>query len=60
MEKLNVKLIYEKQSPDTISNKGLKQIAKYRKAKAQDCSDYLDIFDHRNIAKNLFWYQKIY
>jgi hypothetical protein len=56
---IEIKLIYEKQSPDMIKIKGLEQIAKYRDAKAPDCPAYLVIFDRRDSAKNLSWEQRI-
>jgi hypothetical protein len=56
---IEIKLIYEKQSPDTIKNKGLEQIAKYRDIKAPDCPAYLVIFDRRDSAKSLPWEQRI-
>jgi len=57
---IEIKLIYEKQSPDTIKNKGLEQIAKYRETKSPDCPAYLVIFDRRDSAKNLSWDERIY
>jgi len=57
---IEIKLIYEKQSPDTIRSKGLEQIAKYRDIKAPDCPAYLVIFDRRDSVKNLSWDERIY
>jgi len=57
---IEIKLIYEKQSPDTIKSKGLEQTAKYRDIKAPDCPAYLLIFDRRDSAKNLSWDERIY
>jgi hypothetical protein len=57
---IEIKLIYEKQSPDTIKRKGLEQIAKYRDIKAPDCPAYLVIFDRRESSKSLSWDEKIY
>ena len=56
---IEIKLIYERQSPDTIKIKGLEQTAKYRDTKAPDCPAYLVIFDRRDSAKNLSWEQRI-
>jgi hypothetical protein len=56
---IEIKLIYEKQLPDTVKIKGLEQIAKYRDIKAPDCPAYLVIFDRRDSAKSLSWEQRI-
>ena len=57
---IEIKLIYEKQSPETIRAKGLEQIAKYRDTKAPGVPAYLVIFDRREDAKNRPWDEKIY
>jgi len=57
---IEIKLIYEKQSPDTIKKKGLEQTVKYRDAKAPECPAYLVIFDRRDTAKDRPWDEKIY
>jgi len=57
---IEIKLIYEKQSPDTVMKKGLEQTAKYREAKAPECPAYLVIFDRRETAKDRPWDEKIY
>jgi len=57
---IEIKLIYEKQSPDTVMKKGLEQTAKYRDAKAPECPAYLVIFDRRETAKEKPWDEKIY
>jgi len=57
---IEIKLVYEKQSPDTVKSKGLEQIAKYRETKVPDCPAYLVIFDRRDTAKNLSWDERIY
>jgi hypothetical protein len=56
---IEIKLIYEKQSPETVKIKGLEQIAKYRDTKAPDCPAYLVIFDRRDSVKSLSWEQRI-
>jgi hypothetical protein len=56
---IEIKLICDKQSPDTIRIKGLEQTAKYRDTKAPDCPAYLVIFDRREAAKSLSWDEKI-
>jgi hypothetical protein len=57
---IEIKLIYEKQSPDTVRIKGLEQTAKYRDTKAPECPAYLVLFDRREIAKDRPWDEKIY
>jgi len=57
---IEIKLINENQSPDTIKKKGLEQTAKYRDSKTSDCPAYLVIFDRRDSAKSLPWDEKIY
>jgi hypothetical protein len=57
---IEIKLIYEKQSPDMVKIKGLEQNAKYRDTKAPDCPAYLVIFDRRDTAKDIPWDEKIY
>ena len=57
---IEIKLIYEKQSPDTVMKKGLEQTAKYREAKAPECPAYLVIFDRRETAKDRPWDERIY
>jgi hypothetical protein len=57
---IEIKLIYGKQSPDTIKKKGLEQTAKYRDAKAPGCPAYLVIFDRRTEVKEKHWDERIY
>jgi len=57
---IEIKLIYEKQTPDTVKNKGLEQTTKYRDTKAPDCPAYLVIFDRRDTSKALPWDERIY
>jgi hypothetical protein len=57
---IEIKLIYEKQSPDTIKTKGLEQTAKYRDTKAPDCPAYLVIFDCCPETKGKPWDERIY
>jgi hypothetical protein len=56
---IEIKLVYEKQSPDTIKIKGLEQTAKYRSAKAPDCPAYLVIFDRRMETKAKPWEERL-
>jgi hypothetical protein len=56
---IEIKLIHDKQSPDTIKNKGIEQTAKYRDTKSPGSPAYLVIFDRRNIAKSLSWDERI-
>ena len=57
---IEIKLILEKQSPETIKTKGLNQITKYRDTKAPGASSYLVLFDRREASKSLSWDEKIY
>jgi hypothetical protein len=57
---IEIKLIYGKQSPDTVKKKGLEQTAKYRDAKAPACPAYLVIFDRRDEVKDKPWDERIY
>jgi len=57
---IEIKLIYEKQSPDTVKIRGLEQTAKYRDIKAPDCPAYLVIFDRRSQVKEKPWDEKVY
>ncbi|MDR0472813.1 MAG: PD-(D/E)XK nuclease domain-containing protein [Treponema sp.] len=57
---IEIKLIYEKQSPDTIKMKGLEQTAKYRNTKAPDCPAYLVIFDRRMETKAKPWEERLF
>jgi hypothetical protein len=56
---IEIKLIYEKQSPETIRSKGLEQTAKYRNIKAPDCPAYLVIFDRRAETKEKQWEERL-
>jgi hypothetical protein len=56
---IEIKLIYEKQSPDTVKIKGLEQTAKYRNIKAPDCPAYLVIFDRRPETKQTPWERRL-
>jgi hypothetical protein len=56
---IEVKLIHEKQSPETITTKGLEQTAKYRDTKAPDAPAYLVIFDRRATAKTKTWDERL-
>jgi len=56
---IEIKLIYEKQSPDSIKTKGLEQTAKYRDTKAPDSDAYLVIFDRRPETKQKPWDERI-
>ena len=56
---IEIKLVYEKQSPDTIKAKGLEQTAKYRDAVAPDADAYLVIFDRRAATKEKPWEERL-
>jgi type II secretory pathway predicted ATPase ExeA len=56
---IEIKLIHDKKSPETIKTKGLEQTKKYRDTKAPNASAYLVIFDRRDAAKDLSWDERI-
>jgi hypothetical protein len=56
---IEIKLVHEKQSPDTVRTKGLEQTAKYRNSKAPDASAYLIIFDRRIKTKEKPWEERL-
>ena len=56
---IEVKLIHDYDSPDTIREEGLSQIARYRDTIDPSAPSYLAIFDRREQSKTLLWEQKI-
>ncbi|GHU16213.1 hypothetical protein FACS1894163_05130 [Spirochaetia bacterium] len=56
---IEIKLIHEKQSPDTIRSKGIQQTAAYRNTKAPSSPAYLVIFDRRSVAKQKNWDERL-
>jgi hypothetical protein len=56
---IEIKLVHEKQSFDTVCAKGLEQTAKYRNTKAPDASAYLVIFDRREKTKEKPWEERL-
>jgi hypothetical protein len=56
---IEIKLIYEKQSPDTIKTRGLEQTAKYRDKISANAPAYLVIFDRRPETKEKSWDQRL-
>jgi len=56
---LEVKLIHEKQSPDTIKSRGLDQTTQYRDKIAPDSPAYLVIFDRRSETKKKPWEERL-
>jgi hypothetical protein len=56
---IEIKLIHEKQSPETVKAKGLEQIAKYRDIKAPSAPAYLVIFDRRLETKEKPWEERL-
>jgi DNA-binding sugar fermentation-stimulating protein len=56
---IEIKLIYEKQSPDTIKTRGLEQIVKYRDRINANAPAYLVIFDRRIETKEKSWEQRL-
>jgi hypothetical protein len=56
---IEIKLIYEKQQPDSIKTRGLEQTARYRDTIAPNASAYLVIFDRRPETKEKPWEQRL-
>jgi hypothetical protein len=56
---IEIKLVYEKQSFDTIKAKGLEQTAKYRDTMAPNAPAYLVIFDRRTETKEKSWEERL-
>jgi hypothetical protein len=56
---IEIKLVHEKQSFDTVRVKGLEQTAKYCNAKAPDASAWLVIFDRRTKTKEKPWEERL-
>jgi hypothetical protein len=56
---IEIKLVYEKQSFDTVKAKGLEQTAKYRNTVAPDAPAYLVIFDRRSETKEKPWEERL-
>ncbi|GHV82031.1 hypothetical protein AGMMS49991_05890 [Spirochaetia bacterium] len=56
---IEIKLIHEKQSPDTIKAKGIQQTAAYRNTKAPGAPAYLVIFDRRPDTKQKNWDERL-
>jgi len=54
-----IKLIHEKQAPETVKSKGLEQTAKYRDTKSPGAPAYLVIFDRRNEAREKPWDERL-
>lgn len=52
---IEIKLVHERQSPDTIKAKGIQQTASYRNRKAPEAPAYLVIFDRRSETKQKNW-----
>ena len=56
---IEIKLIHNKQSPDSVLAKGLEQTAKYRNIAAPDAPAYLVIFDRCTETKTLPWQERL-
>ena len=56
---IEIKLVHEKQSFESVYNKGLEQTAKYRDTKAPGSGAYLVIFDRRSETKQMSWDNRI-
>ena len=57
---VEIKMVYEKQSPETVKEKGLEQTARYRDTKSPGAPAYLVIFDRRPDAKQKPWEERLY
>ena len=57
---IEIKLVHEKQSPDSVKAKGLEQTAQYRDTVAPEAQAYLVIFDRRSGTKEKPWTQRIF
>jgi len=56
---VEIKLVYEKQSTDTIKTRGLEQTAQYRDTIAPNAPAYLVIFDRRAETKEKPWDERL-
>jgi hypothetical protein len=56
---IEIKLIHEKQSPETVKAKGLEQTVKYRDTVASNAPAYLVIFDRRAETKEKPWEERL-
>jgi len=57
---IEIKMVYERQSPETVKEKGLEQTARYRDTKSPGAPAYLVIFDRRAEAKQKPWEERLY
>ena len=56
---IEIKLIHEKQSPDSIITKGLEQTSRYREIQAPSGDAYLVVFDRRLETREKSWDERI-
>jgi len=56
---VEIKLIHDYDTPETVREEGLEQIVRYRDHIDPSAQSYLVIFDRREQSKNLPWEQKI-
>ena len=56
---IEVKLIHDYDTPETVREEGMRQIARYRDTIDPAAPSYLAIFDRRGQSKTLQWEQKI-
>ncbi|GHV04420.1 hypothetical protein FACS189485_09780 [Spirochaetia bacterium] len=56
---IEIKLVHERQSPDTIKTKGIQQTSAYRDTKAPGAPAYLVIFDRRLETKQKSWDERL-
>ena len=56
---IEIKLIRDHNSPETIREEGLEQIIRYRDTVDANAPSYLVIFDRREISKSIPWEEKL-
>ena len=56
---VEIKLIHNNQLPDTIKNKGMEQIKRYRDKIDSSTPSYLVIFDRRSVIKEKPWEERL-
>jgi hypothetical protein len=56
---VEIKLIYDHDSPDTVLEEGLEQVRRYKNIVDENAPAYLVIFDRRKTAKETSWDQRL-
>ncbi len=57
---IEIKIVHDYDSPETVEAEGLEQICRYRDKIAPQASSYLVIFDRRSESKKKSWDERIY